>query len=363
MKINKLKVITFSLIFSSIGASGVGCYSNFKYSNIQPPPPPKLTEEQSKSQNIILEENSNIHDTINTKTDDNKAETTITNKPNTDSASSINNINKKTVKVSIPTKKKTSNDVPKSSNSSKNTTSNTNKVKGQNILLSAEQYATPANEVAKMIKNPSLSTKKTVFLTFDDGPDINKTPQILKILKENNVHATFFILGSNLKYNANKNLVIQAYKNGNAIANHSFSHDLKLIYPKNVVSINTFMNEVNHTNSILKEILGPDFNCAVVRMPGGYSSRVYYKDPNLKNLNETITNNGFTLIDWNALSGDATPKNKTSYELLSNVKKQSKDKNNVILLMHDIHNVTVEALPSIIKYYKDNGYEFRVICN
>ena len=368
MKINKLTAIIFSLVFSSVGMLGSGCYYNAKNSNPQPLPPPNLAEEQSQSQNTAIKNNTDdiiISKTNNDKSnsDDTAPKKTTTNKDN----NSVNIKNESKVEKNNTNtdnkNKKDSNDISKSINNPKTSNNNDNKIKGQNILPLAKKYSTPVSEVLKMIKKPSLATHKIVFLTFDDGPNIYKTPQILNILKENNVHATFFVLGSNLQNKTNKNIVMQAYKNGNAIANHSYSHNLKVIYPKNSVSVSTFMNEVNQTNSILKEILGPNFNCKVVRMPGGYNSRVYYNDPNLNKLNKTLNNNGITLIDWNALSGDAVPGHKTASDLLNNVKKQSKNKKVVVLLMHDIHNISVEALPSIIQYYKDNGYEFRVISN
>lgn len=330
MKINKIKLITFSLIFSSIGALGSGCYYNAKLSSTTPPTPPKLAQKQQED----------IKPEVNPST----TNTTAVAKTSLD--------NQKEDKKKDSDTTQTSEAQPSSS-----------KIKGENSIASAKSYSTPAEEVAKMIKNPSIAKKKTVFLTFDDGPDINKTPKILSILKENNVHATFFVLGSRLQNQTNKNILIQTYKNGNAIANHSYSHNMKVIYPQNTLCVSSFISEVNQTNTLLKEILGPNFSCAVLRMPGGYNSREYYNDPNLGKLNNVLNNKGMVSIDWNAENGDAIRGNNSVSKLIGNVKKYSQGQKVVVLLMHDINNATVQALPSIIKYYKDNGYEFRVISN
>ena len=74
---------------------------------------------------------------------------------------------------------------------------------GGNIIDAAQKYAVPANEVQVMLDGKLKDKNKQIFLIFDDGPSHN-TPQILKILKEEGVHATFFVLGSSLK-NSEKN--------------------------------------------------------------------------------------------------------------------------------------------------------------
>ena len=70
-------------------------------------------------------------------------------------------------------------------------------------------------------------TEKTAYLTFDDGPSEN-TEAILKILKDNNVKATFFVLGT--RVNAMPEMVKRAYQEGHYIANHGYSHNYDKIY-------------------------------------------------------------------------------------------------------------------------------------
>lgn len=75
-----------------------------------------------------------------------------------------------------------------------------------------------------------INSKKVVYLTFDDGPSKN-TPKILDILKENDVHATFFVICPYIE--AHNALIKRAYDEGNAIGNHTHNHEFKYIYFSN----------------------------------------------------------------------------------------------------------------------------------
>ncbi|MFR1315404.1 MAG: polysaccharide deacetylase family protein [Clostridium perfringens] len=234
-----------------------------------------------------------------------------------------------------------------------------------NIIYAADSYAVSADEVEKMLQGKSTNTDKEIFLTFDDGPSEN-TREILKILKEEDVHATFFDIGSALKDNKeNQELLKQEIDQGNAVAGHSFSHNYKTLYPGNSVDVNKFMSELNETNEIMKSVLGKNFNARVIRMPGGYMSRRYYRDPNLKALDEAFAKDNIVSIDWDAETGDATGRHYTVEQYVENSAKNINNLNHVILLMHDAaaKKETVQALPAIIKFYKEHGYAFKVIKN
>ena len=234
-----------------------------------------------------------------------------------------------------------------------------------NIIYAADSYAVSADEVEKMLQGKSTNTDKEIFLTFDDGPSEN-TREILKILKEEDVHATFFDIGYALKDNKeNQELLKQEIDQGNAVAGHSFSHNYKTLYPGNSVDVNKFMSELNETNEIMKSVLGKNFNARVIRMPGGYMSRRYYRDPNLKALDEAFAKDNIVSIDWDAETGDATGRHYTVEQYVENSAKNINTLNHVILLMHDAaaKKETVQALPAIIKFYKEHGYAFKVIKN
>ncbi|HAT4254289.1 polysaccharide deacetylase family protein [Clostridium perfringens] len=236
---------------------------------------------------------------------------------------------------------------------------------GMNITYEADKYAVDAKDVQAMANDTYKGEGKYVFLTFDDGPS-NSTEKILNILKDKDVHGTFFVLGSSIEKDSKRQEYLkEELKSGNAIANHSYSHDFKKLYPGNKLKIDSFMDEFNKTNDIMQSILGGEFDCKVLRMPGGYGTRKYYKDPSLKEFDDTLQENGIINVDWNALDGDAEGKPYSTEEMLNYVKKTSKGKNHVVILMHDAagKEKTVEILPQIIDYYKNEGYEFKVIKN
>ena len=236
---------------------------------------------------------------------------------------------------------------------------------GMNITYEADKYAVDAKDVQAMANDTYKGEGKYVFLTFDDGPS-NSTEKILNILKDKDVHGTFFVLGSSIEKDSKRQEYLkEELKSGNAIANHSYSHDFKKLYPGNKLKIDSFMDEFNKTNDIMQSILGGEFDCKVLRMPGGYGTRKYYKDPSLKEFDDTLQENGIINVDWNALDGDAEGKPYSTEEMLNYVKKTSKGKNHVVILMHDAagKEKTIEILPQIIDYYKNEGYEFKVIKN
>ena len=251
-------------------------------------------------------------------------------------------------------------------NSTSTATNGNQVVPGDNIIESAKSYAVPANEVAEILAGHSNLKTKEVFLTFDDGPSKN-SEEILKILKENDVHATFFLIGNQIANNPEMQQVVkdELYQ-GNAIANHSYTHDYKILYPHNVLSVSNTMNEINETNKVLQSVLGANFDARVLRLPGGYMSRSYYKDPNLTALNKALDGEHITSIDWDAETGDATTSGQMSTQaLVDNVMDHIKNMNQPVIIMHDSSTKkdTVEALPSLIKDLKDAGYKFMVIEN
>ncbi|MGG5462228.1 polysaccharide deacetylase family protein [Clostridium sp. B9] len=236
---------------------------------------------------------------------------------------------------------------------------------GMNVTYEGDKYGVDAKDVEEMVNGTYEGDGKYVFLTFDDGPS-NGTEKILNILKEKDVKATFFVLGSSIEDNSKRQEFLkEEIKSGNAIANHSYSHDFKKLYPHNNLNIDVFMDEFNKTNNIMKSIIGEEFDCRVLRMPGGYGTRKYYKDPSLQAFDKTLEENGIVNVDWNALNGDAEGKPYSPEEMMNYVKKTSKGKDHVVILMHDAagKEKTIEILPQVIDYFKSEGYEFKTIKN
>ena len=111
-------------------------------------------------------------------------------------------------------------------------------------------------------------------------------------------------------------------------------------------------------DKMLKEVLGKYFSTRVIRCPGGYGS---WKG--MEPLDEYLDENKMISIDWTSLNADAEGKKKNAKELADYAIKTAEGKEMVVMLMHDTYGKeeTVKALPAIIKYFKDNGYEFKTL--
>ena len=120
-----------------------------------------------------------------------------------------------------------------------------------------------------------------------------------------------------------------------------------------------YLNPQDEKNDkLLKSILGENFTTHVMRCPGGYMS---WKG--MEPLDRYLDENKLVSIDWNALNADAEGRKKNAQELADYAIKTSQGKDIVVLLMHDTYGKeeTAKALPTIIKYFKDNGYEFKTL--
>jgi len=186
--------------------------------------------------------------------------------------------------------------------------------------------------------------KPTVYLTFDDGPS-GLTPKVLDILKRENIKATFFVLGQSAK--DKPEVVKRITEEGHSIGNHSYTHRYKNLYQ----SFADYWDEITKTEKAIYDIAG--VRTSLVRTPGGTyknwdSFYFYYMDQE-----------DYLVFDWNVDSGDSKRVGVPTKEIIKNIK-QSRLSNKLVVLMHDAngHENTVEALPEIIKFYKEQGYQF-----
>ena len=198
------------------------------------------------------------------------------------------------------------------------------------------------------------SDEKRAFLTFDDGPSYSVTPKILDILKEENVKATFFVLGTMVK--SNPEILKSEAEEGQYIANHGYSHIYKNIYKNETAPL----EEYKKTNELIQDALkNPNYESNVFRFPGG-SVGGYY-DKIKKKAKKVFIENNIAYLDWNALTYDADGAN-TKKEIMENLKNTCGNQNSVVILMHDAPNkdLTAKTLPDVISYLKEKGYTF---CN
>ena len=191
-----------------------------------------------------------------------------------------------------------------------------------------------------------------MFLTFDDGPSSNVTPLILDVLKQNDIKATFFTLGSRVEQNPQ--IVKRAYEEGHYIANHGYSHNYSSIYS----SEQALLDEYNKTEeAIRKAIEVPEYSSHLFRFPGGSIGGKY--NAVKKEYAKDIGSYDILYVDWNCLNEDATG-NRTKEQLVQYIKNTSVNKNSVVVLMHDAGDkiLTYETLQEVIDYFRDSGYTF-----
>lgn len=199
---------------------------------------------------------------------------------------------------------------------------------------------------------PDLSSK-TIYLTFDDGPS-SRTPEILKILKDNGVKATFFVINGG-KYNHYMQDIVA---DGHTIALHSYSHDYAKIY----TSDEAYFADLQQISDVVYNQTG--VRTQMIRFPGGSSNTKSkkYNPGIMTRLTQEVERQGYTYFDWNLSSGDANSNSVAASTIINNCRKVPKS-NAVIVLMHDAgaKRTTVEALPEVIAYYKAAGCSFAAI--
>ena len=203
------------------------------------------------------------------------------------------------------------------------------------------------------VRNIYFSEEKQVYLTFDDGPSKTITPQILDILKEHDVKATFFVLGA--RVDLYPQTLKRTFEEGHYIANHGYSHKYSKLYEnKDTV----FQEYIECENSIKNAIGNPDFNSYLFRFPGG-SSGGKYEDVKA-DAREHLKKYGIAYTNWNCLTGDAEGKN-TKEACIQEFMNTKEGRTSLVLLMHDSNDKpqTVESLPDIIMQLKSEGYTFK----
>jgi peptidoglycan/xylan/chitin deacetylase (PgdA/CDA1 family) len=205
---------------------------------------------------------------------------------------------------------------------------------------SSKHYKTEAVPAAKIIKNSPNKELKRVALTFDDGPDAYFTPQVLDILKEYDVKATFFILG--IEGNKNRDVLKRIDEEGHVVASHSWNHSN---FTK--ISKKKAIDELQRTNQLIEEVTGKPNS--LFRLPyGAYNRKVL----------EIIAEQGFHNIHWSIDPRDWS--GISSKKILNHIKENLEP--GAIILLHSSRSSdsipnTIKALPQIIEYLHGQGYE------
>jgi peptidoglycan/xylan/chitin deacetylase (PgdA/CDA1 family) len=187
---------------------------------------------------------------------------------------------------------------------------------------------------------------KTVYLTFDDGPSKN-TDEILDILAEYNVKATFFVNGrtddrSKMQY---KRIVDE----GHTLGMHSYSHNYKVIYK----NIEDFDKDFTKLWKLLYDTTG--YIPTIFRFPGGSYNKV--NDHGMNEFIKYLNERSIVYHDWNVVNGDATGEKLNSEQMLENVLSGVARKKTAVVLMHDTayNRAMLDSLPQLLKELLDNG--------
>lgn len=181
--------------------------------------------------------------------------------------------------------------------------------------------------------------QKVIALTFDDGPDYKNTPQILKVLKQYDAKATFFVMGWRVE--RLPSIVKQELLEGHEIGNHTFSHPEIWNLPENRIN-----KEIKRAQEVIGLAVGKNTS-HLFRPVGGYVS---------EKVVNAAKKAGYTVVLW-SWDEDSFDWQKTSADRI--VRRVVKNAHNGdIVLFHDHGTQTVQALKAILPQLQKQGFKF-----
>lgn len=199
----------------------------------------------------------------------------------------------------------------------------------------ASYVTTPMITQPKVPERPArnLEGKKLVALTFDDGPSSTTTPQLLDILLEKNTPVTFFDLGSRMQICPD--IVMREINEGHEVESHTMYHqNLTNISEEEVIK------DVTEAKQVYKELLG--YEPKFIRPPYGAHDEKIEKNAGVPLITWSVDS-----LDWKYMEHDSILRYGQMFL-----------KDGGIILMHDIHQTTVDAVSDLIDVLRGNGYEF-----
>lgn len=187
---------------------------------------------------------------------------------------------------------------------------------------------------------------KTIYLTFDDGPG-SDTGRLLDVLKKYNVHATFFAVDTGYP-----ELLRRIVEEGHSIGIHTCSHKYQQIY----ANPEAYFQDLFQMQQIIQDATG--VQTWLLRFPGGSSNTVSRKSHGIMTyLTKAVEACGFSYFDWNVDSEDAGGAT-SSNQVFRNVINGMGQNQYSVVLQHDIHSYSVDAVEQIIQWGLQNGYQF-----
>ncbi|RDW17707.1 polysaccharide deacetylase family protein [Oceanobacillus chungangensis] len=189
---------------------------------------------------------------------------------------------------------------------------------------------------------------KAIYLTFDDGPS-RDTNQLLDILDDYDMTATFFMMGPKMK--ENPTVVKRTYHKGHGLALHGITHEVSNIYSSPYAP----SEEMVEGQEILESITGVKSN--IVRLP--YGTFPYLTE----SMRYVLSQNEFNTWDWNVDSMDWDLKDDRYVQhTIQELKRTEEVGETPIVLLHD-KKETIEYLPELLSYIKKQGYKAKVLTN
>ena len=195
------------------------------------------------------------------------------------------------------------------------------------------------------------NAEKTVYFTFDDGPS-ERTGEILRILSEENIKATFFVIGPSEKKTDER--IFKIYSEGHSIGLHTMSHDYEKIY----TTAEDFWKDMEAEQSWIYSVTGED--CKIFRFPGG-SKNSAAPEWLIEEVKKTAEEKGMRWYDWNADGSDSLGGLLSAEEIAENVlSSEFIGSGDIIVLLHDSSTriTTPEALKILINEFRKLGYGF-----
>ena len=202
------------------------------------------------------------------------------------------------------------------------------------LILFYGCYYVGSNFFIKIICS-ATTDQKEIAISFDDGPSSNYTTEILQLLKQDNVKATFFCIGNRIA--GNESILKKIKEEGHIIGNHSYSHHFWF----DIFSSKKMLDDLKKMDQETERVIG--MLPKLFRPPYGVTN------PNLK---KAIIKGDYIPVGWSVRSMDTVIRNEK--KLLDKINRSLKP--GAIFLFHDTSKTTVNVLPEFIREVKNKGY-------
>lgn len=213
------------------------------------------------------------------------------------------------------------------------------------ILSLAFTAAALAQDQSTAISASDLP-QKVMYITFDDGPK-DDTPELLALLEELDVPATFFLVGARVRaFPDYARMIAEA---GYPIGCHSMAHSYSYLKE----DVRNISADLERFTRLMRETVGEAFETDLYRFPGGSTS---YSS----SARRCVVEQGYAWFDWNGMTGDTLP-DMNAERIEQYALRTSGSQDVIILLAHEGKRKTRDALVGIVGHYRALGYEFRTL--